>query len=68
MRLQSLEGGIAAAATTEELWKALRAYFEASPVQKLIYLHLPPLGAPDSEMPEIRVEGVSAELAAGAGR
>ena len=64
MRLHGLEGGIAAAATTEELWEALRAYFEASPVQKLIYLHLPPLGAPDSEMPEIRVEGVSAELAA----
>ena len=64
MPLQGFESGIAAAGTTEELWEALRGYFRGTVVQKLVYLHLPPLGAPDSEMPEMRVEGVPAELAA----
>ncbi len=64
MRLQDFESRIAAAGTTEELWDALRGYFSGTDVQKLIYLHLPPLGAPDSQMPEIRAEGFPAELAA----
>ena len=64
MPLQGFESRIAAAGTTEELWEALRAYFSGTDVQKLVYLHLPPLGAPDSQMPEIRAEGISAELAA----
>ena len=64
MPLEGFESRIAAAGTTEELWEGLRAYFSGTDVQKLVYLHLPPLGAPDSQMPEIRVEGISAELAA----
>ena len=63
MQLQGLETRIAAVETTEDLWDALRGYFGNTVVQKLTYLHLPPLGAPDSDMPDIRVEGIPEALA-----
>jgi len=55
MRLQDFESRIATAETTADLWHALRGYFRDTPIQRVAYMHLPPLGAPDS--PGMRSEG-----------
>ncbi len=62
MQLRDTENEIATAETTATLWEALRAHFQGSVVEKLVYLHLPPLGAPDSRTPELRSEGLDAAL------
>jgi LuxR family transcriptional regulator/LuxR family quorum-sensing system transcriptional regulator CciR len=59
MRLRDVESEIASAETTAELWEALRRYFHDTDVRKLMYMHLPPLGAVDSLSPDIRAEGFS---------
>ena len=64
MAVGNLESRIAGAVSIDALWTALRLHFDGSAVTRIVYLHLPPLGAPDSQAPEIRVAGIPPDLAA----
>jgi LuxR family transcriptional regulator/LuxR family quorum-sensing system transcriptional regulator CciR len=63
MLVKYLERAIERAATPEEIWAASSAYFRDTVVERVAYLHLPPLGAPDGGSPSLRSEGFPDELA-----
>jgi LuxR family transcriptional regulator/LuxR family quorum-sensing system transcriptional regulator CciR len=64
MLVKEFETVIARTTTPEEVWAAVAAYFRDKVVDRLVYLHLPPLGAPDDRSPRLRQEGFPEELAA----
>ena len=64
MQVKDFEIAVEAADTPESLWSAFAEYFHGTVVQRLVYLHLPPLGAPDSRSPGFRAEGFSEALVA----
>jgi LuxR family transcriptional regulator, quorum-sensing system regulator CciR len=39
------------------LWAVFSGYFEGSAVDRVVYLHLPPIGAPDSSRPSLVANG-----------
>ena len=64
MQVQDFEIAVEAAETPEALWSVFAEYFHGTVVQRLVYLHLPPLGAPDSRSPGLRAEGFPEALVA----
>jgi len=64
MRLRDFEAGVEAAASGEALWAAFSGYFRGTQVERVSYLHLPPLGAPDVRRPQLKTEGFPEELVA----
>lgn len=48
--IEAFERGVADAATPAELWQMTAAYFQGSDVTRVIYLHFPPVGAPDDQV------------------
>jgi DNA-binding CsgD family transcriptional regulator len=56
------ETAVAAAETPEAIWVAVSDYFRGTVVDRIIYLHLPPFGAPDEHRPALRAEGFPEEL------
>ena len=62
MLLKDYESAVARALTPEAIWAAFSQYFRDTVVDRLVYLHLPPIGAPDSRKPRLRAEGFPDEL------
>jgi LuxR family transcriptional regulator/LuxR family quorum-sensing system transcriptional regulator CciR len=62
MELKEYESAVERAATPEQLWAVFAGYFQGTVVERLVYLHLPPLGAPDSNRPLVSAEGFPEEL------
>jgi LuxR family transcriptional regulator/LuxR family quorum-sensing system transcriptional regulator CciR len=62
MLLKDYESAVARAVTPEVVWTTLSEYFCDTVVDRLVYLHLPPIGAPDSRKPRLRAEGFPQEL------
>jgi LuxR family transcriptional regulator/LuxR family quorum-sensing system transcriptional regulator CciR len=60
--LRDYESAIAGACTPEAVWATLAAYFRDTVVDRLVYLHLPPVGAPDSRKASTRAQGFPEEL------
>jgi LuxR family transcriptional regulator/LuxR family quorum-sensing system transcriptional regulator CciR len=64
MRLRDVEAGIEGAESGEALWAVFSGYFRGTEVDRVSYLHLPPLGAPDVRRPRLKAEGFPEELVA----
>ena len=62
MLITDYEIAVAAAETPEALWALLEGYFRDTVVNRVIYLHLPPIGAPDERSPAVRADGFPEEL------
>ena len=62
MLREDYESAVARAATPEAVWATFSKYFGDTLVDRLVYLHLPPIGAPDSRRPSLRAEGFPEEL------
>ena len=62
MLLKDYESAVARAATPEAVWATFSEYFRDTVVDRVVYLHLPPIGAPDSRKPRLRAEGFPEEL------
>jgi DNA-binding CsgD family transcriptional regulator len=57
MRVEDFESAVEAAETPEALWRVFSGYFHGSAVDRIVYLHLPPIGAPDSRSPVLKSKG-----------
>ena len=62
MLLKDYESAVARAATPEAIWATFSEYFRDAVVDRVMYLHLPPIGAPDGRKPRLRAEGFPEEL------
>ena len=62
MLLRDYESAVARAATPEAVWATFSDYFREMVVDRVLYLHLPPIGAPDSRKPRLRAESFPEEL------
>ena len=62
MLLKDFESAIARAPTPEAVWATYSEYFCDTVVERLVYLHLPPVGAPDSRRARVRAQGFPEEL------
>lgn len=62
MLVKDYEAAVAACGTPEALWEAIGRYFCDTEVDRLVYLHLPPIGSPDERTPRIRADGYPDEL------
>ena len=62
MRIKDFELAVGEAETPEAIWAVFSEYFRDTDVQRLVYLHLPPLGAADSRNVRLRAEGFPEEL------
>ncbi len=56
------EGAVGGCQTPQALWDLIGAYFRDTVVDRMIYLHLPPIGAPDERSPSVRADGYPEEL------
>lgn len=57
MRLGDAEAEIGSATCVEALWEIFFRFFRGTDVQRVSYLHFPPVGAPDSRELRIRSDG-----------
>jgi LuxR family transcriptional regulator/LuxR family quorum-sensing system transcriptional regulator CciR len=64
MQVQDFEATVEAVGTPEALWELFAGFFRGTVVRRVSYLHLPPLGAPDSDQPRIAAEGFPEALVA----
>ena len=62
MLITDYELGVDACATPEALWALIGQYFRDTVVDRIVYLHLPPIGAPDERSPVVRADGYPEEL------
>lgn len=64
MQVREYERLVAQAKAPGDLWSAFSSYFRDTEVDRVSYLHLPPLGAPDAARPLILAEGFPEALVA----
>lgn len=62
MLVREYETAVDGCSTPEALWALVGRFFDGTAVDRLIYLHLPPLGAPDDRAPAVRADGYPEEL------
>jgi DNA-binding CsgD family transcriptional regulator len=62
MLVKDYETAVAGCATPEELWDLVARFFSGTGVERIIYLHVPPLGAPDERSPAVRADGYPEDL------
>lgn len=62
MLISVYETAVAECRTPEALWEFVGQYFAGTAVDRIIYLHLPPIGAPDERSPGLRADGYPEEL------
>lgn len=62
MLVKDYEIAVADCATPEALWALIGRFFDRTAVERMIYLHLPPIGAPDERAPAVRADGYPDEL------
>lgn len=57
MTPEDYEKAVAAAKDPEELWQATSAFIRAHDVPRMVYVHFPPVGAPDADRFRLRADG-----------
>jgi LuxR family transcriptional regulator/LuxR family quorum-sensing system transcriptional regulator CciR len=62
MDIESFEKRIAEVQEPAALWDLVTEYFETTDVARMIYHHLPPLGAPDGNRVDVAAHGVPDDL------
>lgn len=62
MLLKDYEIAVAGCGTPEALWTLIGQYFHDTVVERIVYLHLLPIGAPDERSPAVRADGYPEEL------
>ena len=62
MLVTDYETALEACRTPEALWALIGRYFHGSDVERIVYLHLPPIGSPDERSPRSRADGYPDEL------
>ncbi len=62
MTVDSFEARIASAATPAALWQLVTEFVRDSPIERVIYHHVPPIGAPDAGAIDISAHGVPGDL------
>ena len=62
MLITDYEVAVAGCETPEALWSLIGHYFRGTVVDRIVYLHLPPIGAPDERSPSLRADGYPDEL------
>ncbi len=62
MLVKDYETAVEACRTPESLWALIARYFRDTDVERIVYLHLPPIGSPDERTPRIRADGYPDEL------
>ncbi|HMQ92389.1 MAG TPA: autoinducer binding domain-containing protein [Amaricoccus sp.] len=62
MDLASYESRLASVREQAALWKVLTEYFRGSEVERVVYHHLPPMGARDADRMDVAAMGVPEEL------
>src|SRR5690606_15129189 len=60
---EDFEARVAAADTPAALWHVVTTYFRDTEIARVIYHHLPPMGAVDGDDVRIKSYGVPADLA-----
>ena len=64
MPTSTYEKQIRASKTTRDVWAAAATFFRGSDINRVAYLHLPPLGAADETKPRFFAEGFPEQLVA----
>ncbi|HVL20724.1 MAG TPA: autoinducer binding domain-containing protein, partial [Amaricoccus sp.] len=64
MPTTSYEKQIRASKTTRDVWAAVGAFFRGGDIDRVAYLHLPPLGAADEMRPRFLSDGFPEQLVA----
>ena len=62
MQVRDYEAAVSQCTTPEALWALFAHFFAGTVVERMIYLHLPPIGAPDEHAPVVAAEGWPEEL------
>ncbi len=62
MRVRDYVTAVSDCPTPEALWALIARFFSGTAVERMIYLHLPPIGAPDERAPVLAAEGWPEEL------
>jgi LuxR family transcriptional regulator/LuxR family quorum-sensing system transcriptional regulator CciR len=62
MSVEAFEARVAGATTPASLWHLLTGFFKDTDVERVIYHHLPPMGAPDADVVSISAHGVPDDL------
>ena len=62
MLVTDYETALEACHTPEALWALIGRFFHGSDVERIVYLHLPPIGSPDERLPRVRADGYPDEL------
>ncbi len=62
MSVEEFEAGIAGVSSSPELWKLVTEFIDGSEVERVIYHHLPPIGAPDGGTIDIAAHGVPDDM------
>lgn len=62
MRIEEVEAAIEHAETPAALWDAAAAFFRGTAITRVMYHHLPPIGAPDAGAVRVSAEGVPEDL------
>jgi LuxR family transcriptional regulator/LuxR family quorum-sensing system transcriptional regulator CciR len=62
MHIEEFEAAVERVDTPPALWEVYTAYFRGSAIARVMYHHLPPLGAPDADMVRVAADGVPVAL------
>jgi LuxR family transcriptional regulator, quorum-sensing system regulator CciR len=62
MEIEELEAAVGRVETPQALWEAVTAFFRGTAITRVMYHHLPPLGAPDAGKVQVVGEGVPEDL------
>lgn len=62
MRVRDFVTAVSDCPTPKALWTLIARVFAGTAVERIIYLHLPPIGAPDERAPVLAAEGWPEEL------
>ena len=62
MSVETFEARMAMAATTGALWHLVMEYVRGTDIERVVYHHLPPMGAPDGDAIDVAAYGVPHDL------
>lgn len=62
MDVGRFETAVGEASAPEELWKLFTDFFSGTEVERVVYHHLPPLGAPDADNIRVSAHGIPEDI------